>query len=315
MEKIYENCKYCSKSIEIKNSDPSRGSLHNHISRCVVYKNYKKSILTEEIIRRYYEIEKMSANEISSILNLPVGAIISSAKSYGIKTRSISESKLEKRCKDKVKNTNLLKYGSPHNFSKSHPSRIQWQARLLEEEGITTVFQRQEVIDKITETIAARPLSAKNRVGSRISLPHKQVYKFITEELKIENCKIEYPMQYDNVTKRKKFYDIFVPSKNLIIEINGDQNHANPKLYKANDLVNYFHFKEPKKVLDIWTYDNFKINLALQQNFHVLILWECDINKNWNNISDLIKQIFNEDCDENYLNQICNKSIEYLKKI
>lgn len=58
--------------------------------------------------------------------------------------------------KNKRKQTNLDKYGCEHNFSKNHPSRIKWESRLLEEEGITNVFQRESVKEKITESLLSR---------------------------------------------------------------------------------------------------------------------------------------------------------------
>lgn len=44
--------------------------------------------------------------------------------------------------------------GAPHNFSKNALSRKNWEKRLLEEEGITNVFQRESVKNKIKETIS-----------------------------------------------------------------------------------------------------------------------------------------------------------------
>ncbi len=52
--------------------------------------------------------------------------------------------------------TNVVRYGSEHNFCKEHPSRKEWEQRLFEEEGITNVFQREEVKDKIIETCLDR---------------------------------------------------------------------------------------------------------------------------------------------------------------
>jgi len=66
---------------------------------------------------------------------------------------SIKKASNSKSCKDKRKATNIEKYGFEHNFCKDHPSRIKWESRLLEEEGINNVFQREEVKQKSIQTL------------------------------------------------------------------------------------------------------------------------------------------------------------------
>lgn len=52
----------------------------------------------------------------------------------------------------KRKKTNLEKYGYEHNFEKKCKSRVQWEKRLFDTEGITNVFQRDVVKKKSIET-------------------------------------------------------------------------------------------------------------------------------------------------------------------
>lgn len=54
---------------------------------------------------------------------------------------------------ERRRKTNLEKYGCEHNFCKSHPSRKEWEERLLNEEGIVNVFQRDSVKEQIKETL------------------------------------------------------------------------------------------------------------------------------------------------------------------
>ena len=58
--------------------------------------------------------------------------------------------------KQKREKTNLELYGSRHNFCKDHPSRKEWEERLLKEEGITNVFQRESVKQKSIETMISK---------------------------------------------------------------------------------------------------------------------------------------------------------------
>ena len=73
--------------------------------------------------------------------------------------------------------------------------------------------------------------------------------------------------------KRTYNYDIFIPSLNLIIEVNGDYWHYNPKFYSSN------HYDKSRKIYvkDIWNTDIEKINLAKNQNYNVITVWENEI--------------------------------------
>ena len=46
--------------------------------------------------------------------------------------------------------------GTPHNFSKKSNSRLKWEKRILDEEGISNIFQRDSVKRKIVDTIISR---------------------------------------------------------------------------------------------------------------------------------------------------------------
>jgi len=56
-----------------------------------------------------------------------------------------------------------------------------------------------------------------------------------------------------------KFFDIRLQKIKIIIEVNGDYWHANPKLYLADDLINYPNGTMTAKV--IWDRDMKKIVL------------------------------------------------------
>lgn len=58
-----------------------------------------------------------------------------------------------KACSKVMKEKTYIKnYGASHNFSKESKSRKNWEERLLQEEGITNVFQRELVKDRLKET-------------------------------------------------------------------------------------------------------------------------------------------------------------------
>ncbi len=63
-----------------------------------------------------------------------------------------------------------------------------------------------------------------------------------------------------------------------IIEFNGDFFHANPNLYKKDDVIK---MSESKKLTaqEIWNQDNKKLNNLLNLGYDVLVVWESDVKK------------------------------------
>lgn len=181
-------CPFCETEYEFKNKQ----STSNHLRACKAYKDYKQNVLTKEYLEEEYIKKGRSAIEIANEHNLGSAvAIIKLLKKYDIQTRNISESKNEREREKRIK-TNLSKYGYEHPFSKNHPSRKEWEKRLFEEEGITNVFQRKEII----ETIRTKSLETKYKLGlairpdilSEYTLYCRQVQK-LTEKTYKDNMK------------------------------------------------------------------------------------------------------------------------------
>ena len=85
----------------------------------------------------------------------------------------------------------------------------------------------------------------------------------------------------------KWFYPDIRIDKNIIIEFYGDYWHANPKIFKSNDVIH--HNLKAKK---IWNNDKERIKILKENGFKVSIVWQ---NKYQNNkekiINDLIKKL------------------------
>lgn len=201
---------------------------------------------------------------------------------------SVKHAKNHPEVKKRTENTNLNKYGEKHNFSKNHPSRKKWEERLLKEEGITNVFQRESVKNKSIDTILKKYgkelwLQAVTTRGSGIiSKLNKMVFS-ILEENDI-NFSIEFKI------KRKDgyyySYDILLEN-NKIIEINGDYWHGNPKIYKKDDIILKNSSKE-YKVEDKWKYDKAKITFIKEKGYEVLIVWEKELKENFDKVKEKI---------------------------
>jgi hypothetical protein len=80
-----------------------------------------------------------------------------------------------------------------------------------------------------------------------------------------------------NNTKKSFKYDFTYVEGKKIIEINGDFWHFNPDFYSNHSLVNKV---TGKNLLEIRNYDLYKIKIAQNNGYNVLVIWENDIKKN-----------------------------------
>lgn len=72
----------------------------------------------------------------------------------------------------------------------------------------------------------------------------------------------------------KYFVDEINYEKKIILEINGDYVHANPKYYKQDDII-----RLPNTVYtaaEKWESDNIKINNLISLGYEVIVIWETD---------------------------------------
>jgi G:T-mismatch repair DNA endonuclease (very short patch repair protein) len=88
----------------------------------------------------------------------------------------------------------------------------------------------------------------------------------------------------------KKCFDFRINNTKILIDVNSDFWHANPKIYKKNEILR-FPFKK-EKVINIWDYDNKKIKYAINKGYRVIVIWEHEIlNLNNNDLSFFIKKL------------------------
>lgn len=139
-------CPYCGEIIKKGNCQ--------HLKNCKEFKIFIEKH-KDEVYKRYYEDEE-SMVDISNFLNISYNHAQIMFKYLDFPIRNVLESKNQKKCKEKYKKTMLENWGTEHNFSKNCESRKNWEKRLLENEGITNVFQREDVKEKIKKTIHER---------------------------------------------------------------------------------------------------------------------------------------------------------------
>lgn len=89
--------------------------------------------------------------------------------------------------------------------------------------------------------------------------------------------------------KRRRFvFDFFIPSANLLIEVNGDYFHANPLFYNENDAL---HHPGTNGILakEIWQRDKNKVDYAIALGYNILVIWEQEINYKPQEIKERLK--------------------------
>jgi hypothetical protein len=120
-------------------------------------------------------------------------------------------------------------------------------------------------------------LNNRNVIKSKA---HKKV------ENQLKSLGFDFVSEYRIKGKKLYRYDIYIPSENLLIEVNGDKVHANPKKYKAEDIIKDQWRTTTAK--DRWDYDNEKRIYAEDRNYNTLTIWSSDIFKKSFSIEKLI---------------------------
>jgi len=83
--------------------------------------------------------------------------------------------------------------------------------------------------------------------------------------------------------KKYKVYDFQIPSKKILIEIDGDYWHCNPKKY-PNGPINRV---QKRNILN----DSIKDRVAIAYGYQLIRIWEDDINNNTKNVTKSLKKV------------------------
>lgn len=96
-------------------------------------------------------------------------------------------------------------------------------------------------------------------------------------EKEIKNILVEAGLVVESQFAIKSLhYDLFIKEKNLLIEYNGDYWHCNPKKYVAD----FLNKKKNMTAKELWKQDEKKKNIAIENNYKFIVIWESDYKKN-----------------------------------
>ena len=152
--------------------------------------------------------------------------------------------------------------------------RQQWNKGKKWDEVYTQEEQerlRDNLVNKITERINT----------SKFTISSKMEDDFVTKFIKpyTDNYKRQFYLP-----EIKQFCDIYLPEKNIIIEINGGYWHCDRNIY-YNGPINPIQQDKIKR-------DEIKYRYLRENGFLLLVIWEDDIKKNSNLIKCLMEKIF-----------------------
>lgn len=118
--------------------------------------------------------------------------------------------------------------------------------------------------------------ASANKMSNKMTEPERVFFDMMKElEVVVETQKVI----------GNKIFDFYIPSKNMIIEVDGDYWHANPLIYQSEDL-NKIQSRNVKN-------DKFKDILATGNGFLIERVWEYDLKNNYEQQKKRFKNLLN----------------------
>lgn len=270
---------------------------NNHARR-----SYIRTILTKDFLSELIS-DGCSINHICLNILKPRGIqtqpihLFELCKEFEILTMTCKKQANTQNVKDKRSQTAMQRYGVSHVMCKGTKFYNKRDKTVWEKYGVDNVFQTKEVQLKIEQTCLSK-YGVKNSLhfawekanGGRRSKPHKKVEEYL-KSIGVEfisECMDGRFKKFNKFTKSdySPIPDIVVDGKKVVIEIYGDIWHANPKKYKSTDLV--YKYGGPITAHDIRIFDRARKKQIESFGYKVIILWELDINRNFDSVKELL---------------------------
>ena len=309
------NCIICNEEINKKNILKKHINHHHNIDELTNEMNYIMSLnigyetIFDEVKNLY--LSGYTVNDIKKLYGVSFSRYI---EIIGIK-RSASESKKTIVYQERVKSTNLSKYGV-ENPSQNQEIKQKKKNTFLKHFGYENNFCNFDIRSFAQKNIDYNKVlqTTKENLIIKYGEDIKNVSQIPWVRLKISNSQIERYQNFSEDEKRKMTeiarsniryvssqeiriqsllnklnieytcnvflfsynWDILFRNKK-IIEVQGDFWHGNPKFYKETDIL-----LNGLTVHDVWKKDERKKKLIEKKGYTLYYLWESDIN----NMSD-----------------------------
>jgi len=203
-------------------------------------------------------------------------------KEYWIKKGFSEEESFEKINEQKIINNPYLSLSKDklesmiNNRRKTYYSKSEEELKIINKKRGKTKNELIEKhgFDKANEMV-------KNR-GRKNFKRYSDISKNFFDKLqdRIPDIKLFYGKdeKWIRLFKNNGFY-VDLIFENKIIEFNGSFYHADPKVYKHDDIIKMSKIKQ-LEACEIWKSDNSKIEELKKLNYKILIIWENDVKDN-----------------------------------
>lgn len=133
--------------------------------------------------------------------------------------------------------------------------------------------------------IEASPEAYRQKKKKKLKANAKKMSNKLTEPERIfKDMMVELGIKY---TTQKvvgnKIFDFYIPSKNMLVEVDGDYFHANPLIYEGKEL-NKMQIRNVKN-------DKYKDTLAKGNGYSLERVWEYDLKNNYSKQKARFKKI------------------------
>jgi very-short-patch-repair endonuclease/predicted DNA-binding protein YlxM (UPF0122 family) len=139
---------------------------------------------------------------------------------------------------------------------------------------IYKILKKNVIYQKIPRTEETRRKIKEARAKQILPIKDTSIEVKIQNFLKQLNIEF-FTHQYMRITNGYQC-DILIPSKNLVIECDGDFIHCNPKIYSA-DFVRFPNGNDKRRAKDVWEMDNKRTKELEEKGYRVIRLWENEI--------------------------------------
>lgn len=225
-----------------------------------------------EKIKFMYLIEQRSVNELSDLFKISWGKMSKVLNKLGVDIRNIAESTATTRTRQKYQNTCIARFGATNALSKNTTAYHKRNQTVKDTYGVNNVRQTTMVKDKITKTMLDR--YGVRRIA-KFSKFHKHTPNRLEARVSSALTHLDISHTFSHYIKRRQF-DFLITGTKILIEVQGDFWHANPKYYSSHDNIKFFG--SIKTAQSIWNLDAIKKQIAESYGYTVIYLWESDIN-------------------------------------
>lgn len=279
-------------------------SLLSLSSNSILRRKYVDSFLTKELLEELYFAHGFTSNYICEEILMKngykttAGSLIERARKLGIVTPSHKESVNNKISQTKKQKTCIERFGEINPLCKGTESFKKRNQSVQDNYGVSNVFQLETVKVKSKQTLFDKygvlnsiELPSYKRNNGRLSSIHKKIANYLSDiNVQFELEKGNLFKAYNKILQRNynPIVDIIVEDKKLVIEINGDYYHADPKKYKPTDML--YKWKGYQEAKAIWEFDNQRKEQIESFGYKVLVLWETDIRNNFSEVQSKLNE-------------------------